>query len=495
MTDRYGVIGQPIAHSKSPLIHRLFAEQTGQDIAYDPIEISPEALLQGVRNLFAQGYRGLNVTLPHKRGVLPLTARLTPRAEIAGAVNTLILRDGGLLEGDNTDGAGLVTDLCQNLGLSLATTRVLILGAGGAARGIVPALLATGPQEIVIANRTPAGATVLAKDFRRLGQLRACQFAEVAGERFDLIINATSAGVLGEALPFPPPFRARKRSAMTCRMPCRTPPSWSGLASRVHGKWLKAGGCWWSRRQKPFSAGVECGPRPSPLSPDCPLTGKPPTNAWSPTLPPLWGESPRCHQSLFGGPQPQGYRKALQHFVRPGPQNMATHHLFFHTSRHQFHPGLGFSVGDAVVEGHELSGVNLYLRTKALPGFRFAEPAGADGRVAEHHRRNILVIQMPARLQTKHPVHGPSSRRHCHRRQCLPTRHITHCINMGHIGDLKKIGGDKSPFIQRHSSGLQAQIPGRGLPTNSPEHRVEGPRLTTVLTGEQQSSVPNRESS
>lgn len=204
MTDRYGVIGQPIAHSKSPLIHRLFAEQTGQDIAYDPIEISPEALLQGVRNLFAQGYRGLNVTLPHKRGVLPLTARLTPRAEIAGAVNTLILRDGGLLEGDNTDGAGLVTDLCQNLGLSLATTRVLILGAGGAARGIVPALLATGPQEIVIANRTPAGATVLAKDFRRLGQLRACQFAEVAGERFDLIINATSAGVLGEALPFPP---------------------------------------------------------------------------------------------------------------------------------------------------------------------------------------------------------------------------------------------------------------------------------------------------
>ena len=203
MTDRYGVIGHPIAHSKSPVIHRLFAEATGQDLSYDAIDIPPEQLASRVRQLFADGYRGLNVTVPHKTAVLKLTSRLTSRAELAGAVNTLIMHADGAVEGDNTDGAGLVNDLRQNLRTRLAGTRVLILGAGGATRGIIPALFDTNPRDIMIANRTLDRAQALASDFRMLGKILVCQFQELGGQRFDLVINATSAGLKGESPPFP----------------------------------------------------------------------------------------------------------------------------------------------------------------------------------------------------------------------------------------------------------------------------------------------------
>ncbi len=203
MTDRYGVIGHPIAHSKSPVIHRLFADATGQDLSYDAIDIPPEELTGRVRQLFAEGYRGLNVTVPHKTEVLKVTSRLTSRAELAGAVNTLILHADGAVEGDNTDGTGLVNDLRQNLRTRLAGTRMLILGAGGATRGIVPALFDTKPRDILVANRTAERAQALARDFRMLGKILGCQFQELGGQRFDLVINATSAGLKGEVPPFP----------------------------------------------------------------------------------------------------------------------------------------------------------------------------------------------------------------------------------------------------------------------------------------------------
>lgn len=203
MTDRYGVIGHPIAHSKSPVIHRLFADATGQDLSYDAIDIPPEELAPRVRQLISDGYRGLNVTVPHKTAVVKLVSQLTSRAELAGAVNTLIVHADGAVEGDNTDGAGLVNDLRQNLRTRLAGIRILILGAGGATRGIVPALFDTNPREILIANRTLDRAQALARDFRMLGRILACQFQELGGKHFDLVINATSAGLKGETPPFP----------------------------------------------------------------------------------------------------------------------------------------------------------------------------------------------------------------------------------------------------------------------------------------------------
>ncbi|MBL8224318.1 MAG: shikimate dehydrogenase [Chromatiales bacterium] len=204
MTDRYGVIGHPIAHSKSPVIHRLFAEQTGQDISYEAFDIAPEALDEQVRGLVDAGIRGLNVTVPHKQAVARLCARLSPRARLAGAVNTLVVQPNGTIEGENTDGTGLVNDLRGNLRARLAGTSILILGAGGATRGIVPALFEAGPREIVVANRTVDRAEQLAREFRALGTIAACGFADLGGGTWDLVINATSAGLQGEVPPFPP---------------------------------------------------------------------------------------------------------------------------------------------------------------------------------------------------------------------------------------------------------------------------------------------------
>ena len=203
MTDQYGVIGHPIAHSKSPLLHRWFAEQTSQDMSYAAFDIEPRVLATSLARLVARGIRGLNVTVPHKQAVVPLTASLTERARLAGAVNTLSVGPDGSLEGDNTDGAGLVADLRDHLQLAVDGARLLILGAGGAARGIVPALLGLRPAGLLIANRTVERALELARAFAALGPVSACGFDELADDDFDLVINATSAGLHGGLPPFP----------------------------------------------------------------------------------------------------------------------------------------------------------------------------------------------------------------------------------------------------------------------------------------------------
>jgi len=203
MTDRYGVIGHPIAHSRSPVIHQQFAKQTKQELTYEAFDIAPEELAQELNALIESGVKGLNVTVPHKHAVAKLVGELTERARLAGAVNTITInRDGGM-QGDNTDGVGLIRDLTENLGIELANKRLLILGAGGATRGIVPALLAAKPAKLRIANRTVEKAKELAVQFSDLGKISACRFEELGGQQFDLIINATSAGLSGDVPPFP----------------------------------------------------------------------------------------------------------------------------------------------------------------------------------------------------------------------------------------------------------------------------------------------------
>lgn len=202
--DRYAVIGHPISHSWSPFIHGMFAKQTGQALTYSRIEVAPENLEQELRKFFDGGGRGLNVTVPHKQAVVLLTRFRTPRAEIAGAVNTIAVQDGGLL-GDNTDGAGLVTDLKNNLSLSLHNARILLLGAGGAARGVLGPLLGEAPSYIEIANRNGDRSSALADEFQSLGEVRGCGFdAITAMGQFDLILNATSASLQETIPPVPP---------------------------------------------------------------------------------------------------------------------------------------------------------------------------------------------------------------------------------------------------------------------------------------------------
>ena len=207
MTDRYGVVGHPIAHSKSPVIHQQFAQQTQQDMNYESFDIAPEMLTESIDNLIYNGIKGLNVTVPHKNSALELMDDLSERARRAGAINTISVGEDGRLVGDNTDGIGLVRDLKRNLGISLREKRILILGAGGATRGIVPTLLDAGPEHILIANRTVQRGEELAANFGKAAArpeaIGACEFDALEDQSFDLIINATSAGLQGETTPFP----------------------------------------------------------------------------------------------------------------------------------------------------------------------------------------------------------------------------------------------------------------------------------------------------
>ncbi len=201
--DHYAVVGHPISHSLSPQIHRQFAEQTKQALDYSAIELPEDGFRDGVRDLQQRGFRGLNVTLPFKREAWELCDRLSERARDAGAVNTLIFDDSGAVAGDNTDGIGLVRDLTTNLQLSLEARRILILGAGGAVRGVLGPLLEQSPRSITLANRTLAKAETMAVDFADHGRIEVRAFAELDDAPFDLIVNGTAAGIQGEVPPLP----------------------------------------------------------------------------------------------------------------------------------------------------------------------------------------------------------------------------------------------------------------------------------------------------
>ena len=202
MTDLYAVVGNPISHSKSPDIQNAFAEQTGEDLFYKTLLAPLDDFDGEVRRFIAHGGSGLNVTVPFKENAYRLANELTARAQRAEAVNTLKKMPDGTLLADNTDGAGLVRDLMINHSVILEGKRILILGAGGAVRGVLHPLLEQQPAGIVIANRTESKAQTLANDFADLGRISACGFSDIEGS-FDLIINGTSASLAGEMPPIP----------------------------------------------------------------------------------------------------------------------------------------------------------------------------------------------------------------------------------------------------------------------------------------------------
>jgi len=197
MSDAYALFGYPVQHSWSPFIHGMFARQTGQDMAYRLIESPPERFRSDVLDFFSNGGHGINVTLPHKRAAADIVNELTPRAQRADAVNTIVRRNEQLV-GDNTDGAGLLVDLTRNLKVKFRSPRILLLGAGGAARGAIEPLMSLAPEVLVIANRSTERAQALAREFAELGNLEGCTFADLAHRPFDLVVNATAASLRGE---------------------------------------------------------------------------------------------------------------------------------------------------------------------------------------------------------------------------------------------------------------------------------------------------------
>ena len=202
MTDRYVVAGNPIKHSKSPEIHAAFAKATGQDLTYSTLMPEVGQFDQTATAFFNDGGLGMNVTVPFKLDAFALAKHATERARLAGAVNTLYLNDQNEICADNTDGFGLLRDVTVNYQVPVAGKRILILGAGGAVRGVLKPFLDERPSEIVIANRTVSKAQALADQFADYGNVSACGFDACAGV-FDLIINGTSASLSGDLPPVP----------------------------------------------------------------------------------------------------------------------------------------------------------------------------------------------------------------------------------------------------------------------------------------------------
>ncbi len=203
MTDRYAVFGNPVAHSLSPQIHKAFAAQTAEDIVYSRQLVEPGQFALEAEEFFRHGGRGLNITVPFKLDAFAFADQLSRRARQAGAVNTLAYQPDGSILGENTDGEGLVRDILDNLGWQLAGSRVLLLGAGGAARGVVVPILQQQPGELCIVNRTDSKARQLARAFSGLGPVSGCGYDGLSRSQFDLLINATSASLGGELPPLP----------------------------------------------------------------------------------------------------------------------------------------------------------------------------------------------------------------------------------------------------------------------------------------------------
>jgi shikimate dehydrogenase len=201
MTDRYAVVGHPVSHSKSPLIHQAFAAQTQQDISYQAIEAPLEGFKSTIERMVSEGFKGCNVTVPFKFEAFQLCKQLTGRAKAAQAVNTLFFRDGEIL-GDNTDGAGLLTDIEQNLQCKLLFKKILLMGAGGAAHGVIWQLFNAGAT-ITVANRTVDKAQKMVSEFAPYGTVIASSYEALAGKSFDVVINATSSSLSDELPPLP----------------------------------------------------------------------------------------------------------------------------------------------------------------------------------------------------------------------------------------------------------------------------------------------------
>lgn len=200
--DRYVVIGNPVMHSKSPEIHARFAAQTGQTLAYERLLVPLDGFADAIQDLIRHGVKGANVTVPFKLDAHATATTLTERAQAAGAVNTLKF-DGAVIIGDNTDGVGLVTDIVRGAGVPMRGKRMLLLGAGGAARGVILPILAQQPSQLVIANRTVSKAADLARQFAAHGNIAASDF-EVLREPFDIVVNATSASLSSDLPPVSP---------------------------------------------------------------------------------------------------------------------------------------------------------------------------------------------------------------------------------------------------------------------------------------------------
>ncbi len=231
--DHYAVFGNPIKHSKSPQIHTLFAEQTGQSLIYTAELAEAGQFNLAIKDFIKNNGKGLNVTVPFKEDAWSCVTQRSDRAQRAGAVNTLIVKPDGELFGDTTDGIGLVRDLIQNHHIQIKGKAILLIGAGGAVRGVLEALLEQQPSSLLISNRTRQKAVQLADDFSDLGQINGCGLDEIKESSFDIVINGTSASLQGDLPPLPETIFKKNSSSYDMMYAAQATPFM--IWSKAHG--------------------------------------------------------------------------------------------------------------------------------------------------------------------------------------------------------------------------------------------------------------------
>ena len=256
--DKFAVFGNPIKQSKSPIIHTLFAQQYAQHIEYRAVRVELDDFVQATNLFFEGGGAGLNITVPFKHEAFALAHRNSERSLRAGAVNVLTLADDGLIDGDNTDGIGLIRDLIANLGWTVQGLRVLLVGAGGAARGVLEPLLRERPRELLVVNRTAARAADLAVEFAGIGPLEGGACDLIGTRQFDLIINATSAGLSGAVPELPSSMLTERRAVTIWSMARSRRRSCAGQLTMPLALCPTALVCWWSRPQRRSIFGDNC---------------------------------------------------------------------------------------------------------------------------------------------------------------------------------------------------------------------------------------------
>ncbi|MFV1993277.1 MAG: shikimate dehydrogenase, partial [Acidiferrobacterales bacterium] len=263
-SEKFAVFGHPISHSKSPVIHQQFAKQFGLDIQYQAVDVASGEFKNAVSEFARAGGKGLNVTVPYKLEAWLLADSRSERAELAGAVNTLKFETGSNDElkifGDNTDGFGLVTDIKNNLKFEIKNKKVLVLGAGGAVRGVLAPLLDCQPQTLVLANRTLSKAETLVEIFGHKGTINATGFEDLADQQFDLVINGTTASLKGEIPPLPETIFTK--NALAYDMMYSVEPTAFMVWAKNHGATKQADGLGMLVEQAAESFYIWCGVRP-----------------------------------------------------------------------------------------------------------------------------------------------------------------------------------------------------------------------------------------
>jgi shikimate dehydrogenase len=487
--DRYALVGHPVSHSRSPLIHQLFARQMGDRLTYELIDAEPDQFETAVLGFAAAGGRGMNVTVPHKEAAYELCRTHGAEAKTARAVNTISFK-GGAPHGDNTDGTGFIRDLTVNYEREIAGKRVVLLGAGGAARGIVGPILAAGPAALVVANRTIERAEELRNDFGSPPELSICRFDELEdlGD-CDIVINATSAGLRGEAPPFPDNLVGGASFCYDLAYSLKPTPFMRWAEDRGAGEAVQGWGM--LVEQAADSYAIWRGKRPD----TGPILSKLTTLT-------AWSRSPHGHE-LFRArrvnrdrivevplARPERHRdgESLRHLVGAGADDMTADDPLVGAGDDELHRGPRLFLGDRIEHADEARGVRSDVRPVSRARILLREADRADRRMREDDGRNQIVAQLAVGHAAEQPIRQPPAGGNRNRRQLGAAGHVADRVDAGLRRRLIVVDGNVACFRQRDARVVETEIRNVRVTADRPQNGIEA-RMRAADRMKRQSTI------